>query len=48
MSEERVHILAEQGDLGLWDTPVTAEEQKVLNEQSKLNTKKHETEDKQN
>lgn len=44
MSDDRVHILAEQGDLGLWDTPVTPEEQKVLNEQSKLNTKKNETE----
>ena len=43
MSDERVHILAEQGDLGLWDTPVSAEEQKVLNEQSKLDAKKNET-----
>ena len=44
MSDERVHILAEQGDLGLWDTPVTAEEQKVLNEQSKKLDTKNETE----
>ena len=42
---DRIHILAEQGDMGLWDTPVTAAEQQALNEQAKV--KKDETENKQ-
>jgi len=45
MADDRVHILCEQGDMGLWDTPVTEAEQKVLNEQK---VEKHETENKQN
>lgn len=35
MSDNKTtHILCEQGDMGLWDTPVTHEEQKLLNENS--------------
>ena len=45
--DKRVHILAEQGDMGLWDTPVTAAEQQALNEQGK-NKKEKETDNKQN
>lgn len=38
MADNNMHILCEQGDLGLWDTPVTDQEQKLLNEQAKKET----------
>ena len=42
MGDDKMHILCEQGDMGLWDTPVTAEEQRLLNEQAKEETKNNE------
>lgn len=39
MSDDKMHIICEQGDMGLWDTPVTNEEQRLLNEQAKEETK---------
>lgn len=31
--QKQFSVLCEQGDLGLWDTPVSAEDNKKLNEQ---------------